>query len=142
MKLVCYRYSYHREQHGLTLAYPTRRSAYITYVRDLSDIIAKQNAIAGEEMHALLVASPGESDALAKRLTPTHNAAALDIYLQGLDLLHHASSSDTADKAIERFGQALKEDSGFAKAQAGRSEERRVGKECGSTCRTRWSPYH
>src|SRR3546814_16098944 len=23
-----------------------------------------------------------------------------------------------------------------------RSEERRVGKECGSTCRTRWSPYH
>src|SRR3546814_4542153 len=23
-----------------------------------------------------------------------------------------------------------------------RSEERRVGKECGSTCRSRWSPYH
>src|SRR3546814_16718219 len=23
-----------------------------------------------------------------------------------------------------------------------RSEERRVGKECGSTCRFRWSPYH
>src|SRR3546814_19753007 len=27
--------------------------------------------------------------------------------------------------------------SGFA-----RSEERRVGKECVSTCRSRWSPYH
>src|SRR3546814_1205877 len=27
--------------------------------------------------------------------------------------------------------------------QAGRrSEERRVGKECVSTCRSRWSPYH
>src|SRR3546814_11746174 len=25
---------------------------------------------------------------------------------------------------------------------AGRSEERRVGKECVSTCRTRWSPNH
>src|SRR3546814_12300926 len=25
---------------------------------------------------------------------------------------------------------------------ARRSEERRVGKECGSTCRSRWSPYH
>ena len=25
---------------------------------------------------------------------------------------------------------------------AGRSEERRVGKECQSTCRSRWSPYH
>src|SRR3546814_11032485 len=26
--------------------------------------------------------------------------------------------------------------------QAARSEERRVGKECVSTCRSRWSPYH
>src|SRR3546814_8693485 len=26
--------------------------------------------------------------------------------------------------------------------QARRSEERRVGKECVSTCRSRWSPYH
>src|SRR3546814_4972580 len=26
--------------------------------------------------------------------------------------------------------------------QLGRSEERRVGKECVSTCRSRWSPYH
>src|SRR3546814_13158476 len=27
-------------------------------------------------------------------------------------------------------------------AQEQRSEERRVGKECVSTCRSRWSPYH
>src|SRR3546814_6226655 len=27
-------------------------------------------------------------------------------------------------------------------ARDGRSEERRVGKECVSTCRSRWSPYH
>src|SRR3546814_15022661 len=27
-------------------------------------------------------------------------------------------------------------------SQGGRSEERRVGKECVSTCRSRWSPYH
>src|SRR3546814_9709324 len=27
-------------------------------------------------------------------------------------------------------------------ANAQRSEERRVGKECVSTCRSRWSPYH
>ena len=25
---------------------------------------------------------------------------------------------------------------------AGRSEERRVGKECSAVCRSRWSPYH
>src|SRR3546814_12101055 len=34
-------------------------------------------------------------------------------------------------------------DSGFAGSLAvGRSEERRVGTECVSTCRSRWSPYH
>src|SRR3546814_7040402 len=27
-------------------------------------------------------------------------------------------------------------------AKTARSEERRVGKECVSTCRSRWSPYH
>src|SRR3546814_2947171 len=26
--------------------------------------------------------------------------------------------------------------------RGGRSEERRVGKDCVSTCRSRWSPYH
>ena len=26
--------------------------------------------------------------------------------------------------------------------EVGRSEERRVGKECTSWCRSRWSPYH
>lgn len=90
-----------------------------TYDRELSGIFATQSEIAGEVVHALLGAIPGESDALAKRLTPTHNEAAFDIYLQGLNLLHQAPSADTADKAIERFGQALKQDSGFAKAQAG-----------------------
>src|SRR3546814_11686943 len=28
------------------------------------------------------------------------------------------------------------------RGRASRSEERRVGKECVSTCRSRWSPYH
>src|SRR3546814_1267974 len=31
---------------------------------------------------------------------------------------------------------------GFDGVQLHRSEERRVGKECVSTCRSRWSPYH
>src|SRR3546814_11292535 len=30
----------------------------------------------------------------------------------------------------------------LAPSAKGRSEERRVGKECVSTCRSRWSPYH
>src|SRR3546814_18595149 len=30
----------------------------------------------------------------------------------------------------------------FSTASMNRSEERRVGKECVSRCRSRWSPYH
>src|SRR3546814_10042893 len=30
----------------------------------------------------------------------------------------------------------------FSASRDRRSEERRVGKECVSTCRSRWSPYH
>ena len=33
-------------------------------------------------------------------------------------------------------------DDAAALADMDRSEERRVGKECQSTCRSRWSPYH
>src|SRR3546814_21062173 len=33
-------------------------------------------------------------------------------------------------------------DAGHNLTFTNRSEERRVGKECVSTCRTRWSPYH
>src|SRR3546814_8029284 len=32
--------------------------------------------------------------------------------------------------------------SGHQSRKGSRSEERRVGKECVSTCRSRWSPYH
>src|SRR3546814_7118818 len=53
-------------------------------------------------------------------------------------------SRNDAGKAIESiFGTisgALKR--GDEVRLIGRSEERRVGKECVSTCRSRWSPYH
>src|SRR3546814_14786208 len=39
------------------------------------------------------------------------------------------------------FADVLKEDIARRNG-ADRSEERRVGKECVSTCRSRWSPYH
>ena len=31
---------------------------------------------------------------------------------------------------------------GLSLSDKGRSEERRVGKECACLCRSRWSPYH
>src|SRR3546814_11123655 len=30
----------------------------------------------------------------------------------------------------------------YLQSSSGRSEERRLGQECVSTCRSRWSPYH
>ena len=33
-------------------------------------------------------------------------------------------------------------DKGYLVKDVNRSEERRVGKECASMCRSRWSPYH
>src|SRR3546814_17453643 len=47
-----------------------------------------------------------------------------------------------APKDVEPY-LAMVEEAGFELSQdALRSEERRVGKECVSTCRSRWSPYH
>src|SRR3546814_15750515 len=47
-------------------------------------------------------------------------------------------------KTIPFFGLELPALVGQSKtlAEQVRSEERRVGKECVSTCRSRWSPYH
>src|SRR3546814_15787714 len=36
----------------------------------------------------------------------------------------------------------LRNDAATLRYSKGRSEERRVGQECVSTCRSRWSPYH
>src|SRR3546814_9239266 len=40
---------------------------------------------------------------------------------------------------VRRVEAIFSEKAGWAEK---RSEERRVGKECVSTCRSRWSPYH
>src|SRR3546814_14211317 len=43
---------------------------------------------------------------------------------------------------MQRQPAAMPYAGGFELAVFPRSEERRVGKECVSTCRSRWSPYH
>src|SRR3546814_8093545 len=66
-------------------------------------------------------------------------------------------SSDVCSSDLNRgdvelvAAKSIRRHVGVAKQQVGpgvgqyfhdRSEERRVGKECVSTCRSRWSPYH
>src|SRR3546814_14432057 len=54
------------------------------------------------------------------------------------ELLHHdrEATPRLAQKIAGRYANVVEEH------LRGRSEERRVGKECDSTCRSRWSPYH
>src|SRR3546814_12559150 len=53
-------------------------------------------------------------------------------YEKDLGLSAYNAATLTADADTARWFEAL----------LARSEERRVGKECVSTCRSRWSPYH
>src|SRR3546814_4961629 len=51
------------------------------------------------------------------------------------DVRAHPASLRPGHRGLERVGLAVV-------GHPRRSEERRVGKECVSTCRSRWSPYH
>src|SRR3546814_13025780 len=52
-----------------------------------------------------------------------------------------AHEAREADRLVdEKVGHV--EIAGGPLVDKGRSEERRVGKECVSTCRSRWAPYH
>src|SRR3546814_12070355 len=60
-------------------------------------------------------------------------------------IMDETSIVSVADKKgdIVSYNQKYLEISKYSPEElAGRSEERRVGKECVSTCSSRWSPYH
>src|SRR3546814_19439382 len=52
------------------------------------------------------------------------------------DILVEEASALAEQAELELKGPALRE------VRETRAEERRVGQECVSTCRSRWSPYH
>src|SRR3546814_20069294 len=71
---------------------------------------------------------------------PDHTTGnAVRCVLEAIGRFCHPDKCDS----LSNFVTFLAEDGGFAiKSVLIRSEERRVGKECVSTCRSRWSPYH
>src|SRR3546814_6732263 len=61
---------------------------------------------------------------------------------EGGFIAHWIEMLDEArEKVVSQYGEDHNRDARRAMEQE-RSEERRVGKECVSTCRSRWSPYH
>src|SRR3546814_11808569 len=65
---------------------------------------------------------------------------------QTLDTVASTKSYAAFGQGTLRIGDSLRLNVGLRldreEVKAKRSEERRVGKECVSTCRSRWSPYH
>src|SRR3546814_17742343 len=80
---------------------------------------------------------------VAARLTPdVRYAVDLSGGLDSSIIAAAAAKRGRTLRSITMFSEGNDGDErGFARAVADRSEERRVGKECVSTCRSRWSPY-
>src|SRR3546814_14025310 len=74
-----------------------------------------------------LFAKDGLIDELKKALSERMLAAELDDHLES---------------EAESGGRNRRNGTSQKTMLTGRSEERRVGKECVRTCRSRWSPYH
>src|SRR3546814_20842617 len=87
------------------------------------------------EMHGD-VAAPGVLAEYGETEIPARVADARQL-LAGAALLERRAGQHGAIVEGRLLGMG-----GYGHAPASRSEERRVGKECVRTCRSRWSPYH
>src|SRR3546814_4131442 len=95
-----------------------------------------QGKLAADPLTTALIVLAGAATAIPLLL---FTAAAKRLPYSTLGFLQYVAPSIQFLLAVIVFGAKL------TTAHAicfGRSEERRVGKECVSTCRSRWSPYH
>src|SRR3546814_21002241 len=90
--------------------------------------MTKEQALRGADtpMSGLLLATAYDPEALQRAAADHLDAAALQRAGAAPEII-------TGHYTLHYTATAL---------EAARSEERRVGKECVSTCRSRWSPYH
>src|SRR3546814_5632905 len=114
----------------------------------LDDIVADNGRVAGGELgrnaepllhrrHIIVVQERDLVAGIFGNLRPRFAATAARIAINSHGrLLCGGSGSTTSAPALRTCR------SPFSARLGARSEERRVGKECVSTCRSRWSPYH
>src|SRR3546814_12769248 len=128
MIIVCnviffvYGCGHHRALHVLTLAFPTRRSSYLADPRSPSEAggaAGRPTDVGNGDRRGVLALDP-----IVAR------PAGADQPMGERGALGNAHADVPAHLRIPVAGRPY------------RSEERRVGKECVSTCRSRWSPYH
>src|SRR3546814_4403166 len=88
--------------------------------------------VTGVQTCALPISSIGDR----QDVTPLMHAALINFTDGAEELLDRKAPVDQANRRGETALILA------VQAKNVRSEERRVGKECVSTCRSRWSPYH
>src|SRR3546814_14262624 len=99
-----------------------QKTAYEMRISDWSSDVCSSDLWTNEKGVAMKVFVAGATGALGKQLVPLLVAKRHDVV--GM------TRTDAKRDQLHSVG-----------AQPVRSEERRVGKECVSTCRSRWSPY-
>src|SRR3546814_7061769 len=105
-----------------------QKTAYELRISDWSSDVCSSDLIDPEAV-AILVATPFRIDVATGFAGDAQGLVRQAGLALGIGIIMVAGPADRLFRRIA--GQAL-----------GRSEERRVGKECVSTCRSRWSPYH
>ena len=126
-------------------------SDVVLIVDDVPDNLAVLHDALDESGYTVLVATRGEA-ALQRAAQALPDIILLDAMMPGMDGFEVArrlkATPATAHIPIVFMTGLTDTEHVLAAFDAGgvdyvtRSEERRVGKECASMCRSRWSPYH
>src|SRR3546814_3103805 len=113
----------------------TQKTAYEMRISDWSSDVCSSDLI--------LCASPAYIEKHGMPKTPRDLAKHNCLRFSGLaSFPHWRLRCGNKFQTISPTGSLTANDSQSLLAAARRSEERRVGKECGRTCRPRWSQYH
>src|SRR3546814_13211925 len=140
-------YGDHRDLHVLTHSFPTRRSAELILDAEKGDIVTNHHVAADADEIVVVLSDRRELKATLLGTDPELDIAVLKVEPKDLVSVPLGDSDklkvgDFVVAIGNPFGLGQTATVGIIGAWGRRSEERRGGKECVSTCRSRWSPSH